>query len=394
MLLRKYIHKRLNDYYRQPHNHVVGSLPSKEPIEFKNLLNEWHWRRVFHKLYKEQQGQWLTPVELFRPYFSQIVANVIATEAMDKPKIHIVELGGGRGTNALEILNHLRSQYSFVYDRLQYTIMDVSPPLLELQKRVLVDDKSVDHSHLVDLREVDIFEVAEGKTKFLESSDGCTIILAMELLDNLPHDKLQKCSQTGLTLQTELYQDKKSNCLLEVGCPLDDPCIIDLLKTQPNYHPAVGSPRWVPTIASQLLKYIFDSRPNSSVILADFDYLPSPDIIPKSVKTRLSVKAEGEPLCTDMDDIDHECYLTAPPLCDILFPTEFYDLASYMEQVIEKQSLNGAVTLPWKVRVMKQNEFLSTFGPAQIEATTSRWTDYSPLIHDFSNCSVLYVSRK
>lgn len=393
MLLRKHIHKLLKDYYRQPHNHVVGSIPSKEPISFKNLLNEWHWRRVFQKLYKDQQGQWLTPVELFRPYFSQILGNFIASEAMDKKKVHIVELGGGRGTNALEILNYLQSQYPNVYEKLHYTIMDVSPLLLQLQKNILVDDYSVDHSHLIDLQEVDIFEVVEGKTKFLDSNDSSTVILAMELLDNLPHDKLQKCSQSGLTLQTELYRDERSNLWTEVGRPLDDPCLIDLLKTQPNYHPTDGFPRWVPSVATQLLKHIFDCRPNSSVILADFDYLPSPEIVSKSITKRLSVKADGEPLCTDMDDIDHECYLTAPPLCDILFPTDFYDLAFYTVKVIEKQTLNGTVILPWEVRVMKQTEFLLKFGPDQIEATKSRWSGYSPLIHDFNNCSVLYVSR-
>lgn len=393
MLLRKHIHKLLSDYYRQPNNHVVGSLPSQEPIGFKNLLNEWHWRRVFQKIYTEQQGQWLTPVELFRPYFSQILGNAIASEAIDEPKIHVVELGGGRGTNALEILNYLRDQYPNVYGRLQYTIMDASPPLLELQKRILLDEKSVDHSKVIEFRNVDMYEVAEGKSKFLETSGDFTLILAMELLDNLPHDKLQTCSQTDLTLQTELYCDSKSNRLLEVARPLDDPCLIDLVKIHPNYKPSVGFPRWVPSVASQLLKNIFHCRPNASVILADFDYLPSPDIGSKSIKTRLSVKADGEPICTDMNDIDHECYLTAPPLCDILFPTDFYDLACYTEQVLEMQTKNGLVMLPWKVEVMKQIDFLSTFGQSQIEATSSRWTGYSPLIHDFRNCSVLFVSR-
>jgi hypothetical protein len=48
---------------------------------------------------------------------------------------------------------------------------------------------------------------------------------------------------------------------------------------------------------------------------------------------------------------------------------------------------------PWNVSVQKQSQFLAEFGPKQVEDTTSRWTGFSPLVDDFSNCSVLYVSR-
>jgi len=48
-----------------------------------------------------------------------------------------VELGGGRGTNARGILNHLRRNHRDVYDRIdEYRIVDSSDTLLQLQRDV------------------------------------------------------------------------------------------------------------------------------------------------------------------------------------------------------------------------------------------------------------------
>jgi hypothetical protein len=81
-----------------------------------------------------------------------------------------------------------------------------------------------------------------------------------------------------------------------------------------------------------------------------------------------------------MNKTDFECYLDAPPLCDILFPTDFEKLAS----IAQKYWSNGAV-----VEVMKQSSFLERYGSDEVNATKSWLTGYSPLIHDFGNCSVL-----
>lgn len=48
-----------------------------------------------------------------------------------------MELGGGRGTNARGILNHLRRNHRDVYDRIdEYRIVDSSDTLLQLQRDV------------------------------------------------------------------------------------------------------------------------------------------------------------------------------------------------------------------------------------------------------------------
>ena len=203
MLLRKHIHGLLSSYYNQPHHAVVGSIIhhhqkqndiTQSPINFANILGEWHWRYIFQKLYKQQTGQWLTPVELFKPFYSQIIGNFIATEAsimkqkntnLDKNDfgsvndlsdlVQIVEIGGGRGTNALCILDHLKSKHPDVYRNIEsYTIMDSSPTLLNHVKQLLVDGSShignqenmastSRHNDKIIIKQVDMLDVAEKR---------------------------------------------------------------------------------------------------------------------------------------------------------------------------------------------------------------------------------------
>lgn len=110
---------------------------------------------------------WLTPVELFFPYYSNILANFVSISMStmknnEEGIFDIVELGGGRGTNAVALLDHLHVFHPKVYARLQsYTIFDTSPTLHKLQKEVLRDGSS--HSDRVKLVNVDMMDIVEGK---------------------------------------------------------------------------------------------------------------------------------------------------------------------------------------------------------------------------------------
>lgn len=205
MLVRKHIHSLLSSYYNQPHHAVVGSIIhhhqrqnndiTQSPINFANILGEWHWRYIYQKLYKQQTGQWLTPVELFKPFYSQIIGNFISMEAtkmkqknrtiLDKNDfgsvnndlLQIVEIGGGRGTNALCILDHLKRKHPDVYRNVEsYTIMDSSPTLLNHVKQLLVDGPSQignqehnmastnnRHNDKIIIKQVDMLDVAEKR---------------------------------------------------------------------------------------------------------------------------------------------------------------------------------------------------------------------------------------
>ena len=409
MILRRYICQRLRDYYSQPAENVVGSVsvvgdalssPPTSSIDFSSLWGEWHWRRTYERVYKEQRGRWLTPVELFYPFYSKAFANFILESVVKfgQNEFEIVECGGGRGTNALSILDHLHDFHFDAYEALQrYTIIDTSPTLHELQRKVLKERSK--HADKVDLVNVDLMDIAEGHSVFLPSSDVPTAVLAFELLDNLPHDKMARCIDTGNVLQAQVSADgmKSSHVdtsleYVETYSPLSDPLLKRISEVRPSLYTPLASqgPRWVPSVALGFLMRLYECRPNSSVAFADFDWLPPADVgtIParQDSDILMAEPAIGDPIVTDMSGKDHPCYLTSPPdaPCDILYPTDFGRLAAFASGLLSTDGL--------ACQHMKQSEFLLRYGNAEVNRTRG-YTGYSPMIHDFGNTSVFITSK-
>jgi len=354
---------------------------------------------------------WLTPVELFAPYYSNVFANFVSSsmKPMLESKKHnsdgfqIVELGGGRGTNAKALLNHLQLHHDDVYDKLtEYTIFDASPTLHELQRQNLMIDS--DHADKINLVNVDIMDIAEGFSSFLQTSDVPTALIALEVLDNLPHDKIAKCFETDGLLQAELFP-VDDDCAAsetivdtskqyhEAFSPVSDPLLQQILSIDPSLSTNLASngPRWIPSVALGVLMRLFECRPNSAVALADFDWLPPPDLSSPENQVLAAEPAIGDPIVTDCKGIDHPCYLTTPPdeLCDILYPTDFTRIASFTRGTLRRDNERRA--MPISVATMKQNDFLLQYGLDEVNKTKS-WTGYSPMIEDFGNCSVLTVT--
>lgn len=169
MLVRRHVAKLLADYYAQPANRVVGSaLLTEGEINFKGLWGEWHYRRVVARLYAVQEGRWLTSVELMRPFYSQALGNFVAVQAraqledtVEHQAFDIVEMGGGRATNASVILSHLQESHPDIYERVDsYTMIDASPSLLELQEKTM---RSGGHFDKMRFELKDMIDIAEGK---------------------------------------------------------------------------------------------------------------------------------------------------------------------------------------------------------------------------------------
>lgn len=252
----------------------------------------------------------------------------------------------------------------------------------------------------------------------MEKSKVETYALALEVLDNLPHDKVSRCRRTGNLLQAEVHpllndmgmnntkQEKnEAKQYIEKFVPLTDPLLNKIVNTVPNFAPLTpkNPPKWVPTIACALFEQLYQVRPNSRLLVADFDWLPPPELEhtlnTESMAPHGYEYAEGEPLVTCMKDLDHECYLNAPPLSDILFPTNFTRLANFLQKKLVVQSIDNKYrnkdnTGLNVVRVMKQADFLWNMGEEEVKQTESWITGFSPLIHDFGNCSILTVSRR
>ena len=350
---------------------------------------------------------WLTPSELFTPFYSNILANFVYRSINDflqnnsnaDDSFDIVELGGGRGTNAKALLDYLKANHRDMYEKLDsYTIFDTSPTLHELQRDVLIKNSLGEygtHADKIKLRNVDLMDIAEGLSPFLSPSSKPTAVIALEMLDNLPHDKVARCIQSSEILQAEI---KDTNLTLsshqplssEIFCPLSDKLLKDIFAIAAGvYEPklSLGS-RWVPSVALGVIMKLYECRPNTSLAFADFDWLPPPE----SHEPALAETIIGDPLVTDMNGKDYACYLSPPQdaLCDILFPTDFQRLEAFVKRI----HANTAAGDSFLVSTMKQHTFLLKHGKKEVEQTKSWLTGYSPLIHDFGNCSVLEVAPR
>lgn len=78
-------------------------------------------------------------------------------------------------------------------------------------------------------------------------------MLALELLDNLPHDKIARCATTGHVLQAEVVDEGPcvGSAMSEIFAPLDDPLLEKVLAAggASIYAPAAShGPQWVPTV--------------------------------------------------------------------------------------------------------------------------------------------------
>ena len=173
-LVRRHVGQRLAAYYSQPSESVVGRSSSLDNTKLSSLWGAWHWPRVFQKAYDEREGHWLTPVELFQPHYSNILANFVA-HAMEgmygplnnvdssssfPPTMEIIELGGGRGTNAKLLLSRLRETQPHLYSNLTYTLIDSSPTLHTLQMETLSNG---DHADKMKFEQKDLLDVAEER---------------------------------------------------------------------------------------------------------------------------------------------------------------------------------------------------------------------------------------
>lgn len=249
---------------------------------------------------------------------------------------------------------------------------------------------------------------------FLTPSDTPTAVIALELLDNLPHDKIGRCIETGDILQAMVVPCDGEDSYVqsdfgsisthvdtsirysETFAPMSDPLLRSILSIAPSLYTPTIRPRWIPSVALGILMKLYECRPNSSVAFADFDWLPPSDSSMWTAAPNAVATADGDPIVTDMAGNDHECYLTSPPnaLCDILFPTDFGRLANFANQFITKTTAantSGRGQERHTAMIMKQHDFLIKYGPDEVEKTKG-WTGYSPMINDFGNCSVLVIT--
>lgn len=171
---------------------VIAS-PPQGSIKFGDLMGKTEYREAVANVYAQSEEGWSTPAELFAPVYSQGLARYLLRwltrqRSIGSPKqtLRVYELGGGMGNNARHICDYIRAVQPTVYKRMSYTIVEISPRLSQHQNAALKDHSGVARSMVMDAMELGSSCAANGSPL---CSDPCMVI-ALEVLDNLPHDKL------------------------------------------------------------------------------------------------------------------------------------------------------------------------------------------------------------
>ncbi|KAG6620787.1 putative S-adenosyl-L-methionine-dependent methyltransferase MidA [Phytophthora cinnamomi] len=382
-------------------------------IDFGNLWGAGEYRNVVAQLYRESPEAWLTPVEVFAPHYSQALARyMLSSPFLRQEQLLVFEIGGGSGSNALHILDYLQQHAPDVYAKTKYTLVEISPVMAERQRRRV----AAAHPQHCTVLNQDILTFADTHAPV----NAQCFFLALEVLDNLPHDKVAlqngKWFETVVQMQQRESDGDAEPLLREATRPMNDMLIRQTLryfgcelplrvsyknnsglaqrvrrmlgKVDPVLHSA-----FIPTGAMQLLNTLRTAFPKHHLIAADFDSLPAPNLDDKS-----PIKAIEHPLsptATSSGTLfagnaplvaskvtgvtkDHDTYLVQGGIADIFFATDFERLKKAYCSALQRQ--------PEEVSVVKSSEFLKEFADVQKTKTITR---YNPLLEDYSNTSFI-----
>ena len=435
-------------YFSQP---VVSTFA--EPINFASLAGEGEYRKLVADLYRYNDmsaggGEWLTPSEVFKPAYSQAIARYMLAVAGNKQSreskarkknrgadassgssvseldpLRIVEVGGGTGTNAASILDYLRDEAPERYSTMSYLLLEISPALAEQQRERLAQAGHEAVSQVVVADALSEFDAQQYPARpgpglsfsasasssspaaassasvlldkvFSRDRHGVCVdrwfVLGLEVLDNLPHDKVVEREDGGgwyeVHVEAEAEVDEgaangtegaePSSAAAsqrprprEIKVDLQDPLIA---KAAEHYAPPVVPPPqqsnddrgggrrrppgrhprevFVPTGAVALMSGLIARLPRHHVIFADFSFLPPPSLGLGHGLVQIARRALGlvpprpvnEPLVASRDavrgtTVDRESYLDADGSTDIFFPTHFQNMAKCYEALWEEE---------------------------------------------------------
>lgn len=390
------------------------------PLEFTSLLGRAAYESQVNHIYREKASHaWLTPVEVFKPWYSRAIANYILSQHLrhnNAQPLKVFEFGGGNGTNADYVLKFLREKNRQVYEKTQYTLVEISPTMAQRQKSLL----AAEHSPTV-------FSVAcKDMKSWADRVDEDCFVLGLEVLDNLPHDKLVRRTKErhwkvfSETNQHEWYQtmvrrNVESGGHEEYVVPLQDELATRAAKyflaaeeedtntrdksllgrifsdmtaverERKNFErPLSGSedkPIFVASGALQLLDTLFAFFPRHQLILADFDKLPAPNLsfwrLWKSSQVQGRLQGCANAPLVSGEDQDYPSYLDNPGKVDIFFQTDFPRLGEVYESLGREKGVEQA-----EAQVMRSKDFLKEYG--EYHRTQTR-TGYNPMLEDYHN---------
>ncbi|XDG08738.1 hypothetical protein ABKA04_008353 [Annulohypoxylon sp. FPYF3050] len=401
MLMRDFIEDSLyNPYYGYFSKQVVIFTPG-EPFDFNAIPDEPTFYSELGRRYTEFEDAldtrdkrvnptrqiWHTPTELFRPYYGEAIARYLMSNyLMTTYPYHdliIYEMGAGRGTLMLNILDYIRDIEPAVYDRTKFKIIEISPSLAALQNSQLLSTAATrGHASKVEIINKSIFD-------WTERVPSPCFFLAMEVFDNFAHDVLRYDMDTEEPLQGTVLIDAQGE-FYEFYEPILDSVAARYLRvrhaaTQGLYRvpypttraarwlkkqlplaPNLSDPEYIPTRLMQFFDILEKYFPAHRLLTSDFHTLPDAvkGLNAPVVQTRFERRMV--PVSTPLV---HQGYF------DILFPTDF--------RVVEAvyRAITGKLT-----RVLSHEQFMRSW--AYVEDTKTR-SGENPLLSWYRNASVL-----
>lgn len=112
--------------------------------------------------------------EHYSPYYGHLIGDRVAEIAKKYRAYQLIEVGGGRGRFAFDILSRLRERHQDVFKQLSYTLLDISYPLQICQIELLKDFS------------VEFITASATHLPFNSGSLHNSIIISNEVLADLP----------------------------------------------------------------------------------------------------------------------------------------------------------------------------------------------------------------
>lgn len=229
--------------------------------EFEDALDEKEGVNATRQL-------WHTPTELFRPYYGEAIARYLVSNyrltTYPYDDLLIFEMGAGRGTLMLNILDYIRAIDPQVYARTRFNIIEISSSLAKLQSHhLLFTAESRGHADKVDIVNRSIFDWDQ----YVPSP---CFFLAMEVFDNFAHDAVRYDVLSETPLQGHVLIDAQGD-FFEFYLPDLDPIAARYLRIR---HAATGGRYPTPYPANRLLRYLSTKMPLTPN-LSDAEYIPT-----------------------------------------------------------------------------------------------------------------------
>ena len=424
MLVRDFLSKSLyhskNAYFRT--KNCVYKV--KKPISFDQLTGRGQYLLKLEELYKSEPDAFVTPVELFRPWYSRSLGYYILkrhSKIENAGNLNIFEIGGGNGTNALHILDFLKEVSPSLYNNINYTLIEISDRMAERQI-----DSTFRHKDKVKVIQKDFLD-----WDLPTFEDNCFVI-ALEVFDNLPHDKIIRTKNNSgndwWIFNINDINDWKEivitqiddNLFEEKNQTLNDPLIIrtaelfltqkksiwnetneesskfslakwtrkGLLKTRERMEKFSDKKSlFIPSGSLKFLDVLSKKFPKHQIIIADYTVLPPLEISwwhqwkSRNIQGSL-LGCRNSPLVASKVDngktIDSPTYLVPLGSCDIFFQTDFQALCRAYQKIIGRPAYS-----------LKTEQFMKEYTEHSYCRTLS---GYNPLLEDFHNTAFLISS--